>query len=276
VHLDLGGRSYDLTHRALVMGILNRTPDSFYDRGATYGFDAFLRRAEQLVADGADILDVGGVKAGPGPEVTEPEELDRVVPAIDALARRFDVPISVDTWRASVARAAYGVGAVVGNDISGFADPDYLLEAAKADAAVVATHIRLSPRVRDLDPQYDDVVAAVAELLTDRAARAAAAGIPADRIVLDAGLDLGKTADQSLVLLRASDVLADLGYPLLLSASNKTFLGVLFDLELTDRREASLSAAALGVTLGCRLLRVHDVAGTCRVRDTLAAVMEQQ
>ena len=166
VHLDLGGRSYDLTHRALVMGILNRTPDSFYDRGATYGFDAFLRRAEQLVAEGADILDVGGVKAGPGPEVTEAEELDRVVPAIDALARRFDVPISVDTWRASVARAAYDVGAVVGNDISGFADPDYLLEAAKADAAVVATHIRLAPRVRDPDPQYDDVVAAVAEFLS--------------------------------------------------------------------------------------------------------------
>jgi len=274
MHLDLGGRSYDLTHRALVMGILNRTPDSFYDRGATYGLDALLARAEQLVADGADLLDVGGVKAGPGPEVTEAEELDRVIPAIDALAARFDVPISVDTWRASVARAAYAAGAVVGNDISGFADPDYLDEAARAGAAVVATHIRLAPRVRDPDPRYDDVVGTVAAFLADRAERALAAGVRSDRIVLDAGLDLGKTADQSLTLLRGSPSLAALGYPLLLSASNKTFLGVLFDLDITERREASLAAAALGVSLGCRLLRVHDVAGTRRIRDALLAVME--
>src|ERR1700684_627526 len=106
------------------MGILNRTPDSFYDKGAPFGFDAFVRRAEMVVREGADILDVGGVKAGPGPEVTEAEELDRVVPAIEALRARIDVPLSVDTWRAAVARAAYGAGAVVGNDISGFADPD--------------------------------------------------------------------------------------------------------------------------------------------------------
>ncbi len=274
MYLDLGGRSYDLTHRALVMGILNRTPDSFYDRGATYGLDALVQRAAQLVADGADLLDVGGVKAGPGPEVTEPEELDRVVPAIEALADRFDVPLSVDSWRASVARAAYAAGAVVGNDISGFADPDYLDEAAKAGAAVVATHIRLAPRVRDPDPRYADVVGTVAAFLADRAARALAAGVRPDRIVLDAGLDLGKTAEQSLTLLRSSPVLADLGYPLLLSASNKTFLGVLFDLDITERRDASLAAAALGVSLGCRLLRVHDVAGTRRVRDALTAVME--
>jgi dihydropteroate synthase len=272
--LDLGGRVYDVSSRALVMGILNRTPDSFYDKGATYGLDALLARAEQLVGEGADILDVGGVKAGPGPEVTEEEELDRVVPSIEALARRFDVPISVDTWRAGVAAAAYEVGAVMGNDISGFADPDYLAVAAKAQASVVATHIRLAPRVADPDPHYDDVVAEVAGFLSERAQRALAAGIPAERIVLDAGLDLGKTAHHSLDLLRGSPALAGLGYPLLLSASNKTFLGVLLDLAIDQRRTASLSAAALGVTLGCRVLRVHDVAGTCRVRDALAAVME--
>ncbi|MGO9455768.1 MAG: dihydropteroate synthase [Acidimicrobiales bacterium] len=272
VHLDLGGRKYDIGQRALVMGILNRTPDSFYDRGATYGLDALMARAEQLVAEGADILDVGGVKAGPGPEVTEAEELDRVVPAVAAVARRFDVPVSVDTWRASVAGAAYEAGAVVGNDISGFADPDYLAVASQAGAAVVATHIRLAPRVADPDPRYDDVVAEVARFLAERAGRALAAGIPPERIVVDAGLDLGKTAGQSLLLLRGSPALAGLGFPLLLSASNKTFLGVLLDLDLDRRRTASLSAAALGVTLGCRVLRAHDVAGTCRVRDALAAV----
>jgi len=273
VHLQLGGRRYDLTNRALVMGVLNRTPDSFYDRGATYELDALLARAETLVAEGADILDVGGVKAGPGPEVTESEEMERVVPTVEALAKRFDVPLSVDTWRASVAGEAYAAGAVLGNDISGFADPDYLATAAGAGAAVVATHIRLAPRVPDPDPHYDDVVADVARFLEERAQRALDEGIPADRIVLDAGLDLGKTADQSLLLLRASPRLADLGHPLLLSASNKTFLGVLLDLDIGQRREASLAAASLGVTLGCRILRVHDVAGTCRVRDALADVL---
>ncbi len=270
--LTLGDATYDLTHRALVMGILNRTPDSFYDRGATFALDAFFERAEALAEAGADILDVGGVKAGPGDYVGEDEELDRVVGAIEALVRRFDVPVSVDTWRASVARASYRVGAVMGNDISGFGDPDYLAVAAEAGAAVVATHIRLAPRVADPDPHYDDVVAEVAAFLAERVERALAAGVGADRIVVDAGLDLGKTSEQSLALLRASDTLSGLGYPLLLSASNKTFLGVLYDLAIGERREASLIAAALGTTLGCRILRVHDVAGTRRVAEVLAAI----
>ena len=144
--LILGGRRHDLTHRALVMGILNRTPDSFYDKGATFELDKLWARAEQLVADGADILDVGGVKAGPGPEVSEAEELERVVPVVAGLVARFDAPVSIDTWRAAVARACYAEGAVMGNDISGLADPDYVTAAAVHGAAVVATHIRLAPR----------------------------------------------------------------------------------------------------------------------------------
>jgi dihydropteroate synthase len=270
--LTLGDRTVDIRYRAVVMGILNRTPDSFYDKGATFGFDAFLRRAETLVDDGADILDVGGVKAGPGPEVTEAEELDRVIPAIEALAARFDVALSVDTWRASVARQAYRAGAVVGNDISGFADPDYLPAAVEAGATVVATHIRLGPRIPDPDPVYDDVVDAVATNLSLLTERALAAGITADRIVLDAGLDLGKTAPQSLTLLRASGRLADLGHPLLLSASNKTFLGVVLGLEIGQRREASLATSALGAMLGCRVMRVHEVGAHRQVCDLMAAI----
>jgi dihydropteroate synthase len=272
--LTLGDRAYDLSTRALVMGILNRTPDSFYDRGAYWDMDAFLARASSLVSAGADVLDVGGVKAGPGPDVDEQEELDRVIPAISALLARFDVPVSVDTWRASVAAAGYEAGAVMGNDISGFADPEYLPNAAAAGATVVATHIRLAPRVADPTPVYDDVVAEVSAFLDERARWAGAAGIPADRIVLDAGLDLGKTWQQSLLLLRASDQLAGLGYPLLLSASNKTFLGKLLDLEVADRHAASVAAHALGVTLGCRIVRAHDVAGTRRVCDLVAAILE--
>lgn len=256
------------------MGILNRTPDSFYDRGLYWDLDSFYRRAEQLVADGADLLDVGGVKAGPGPEVSEQEELDRVVPAVAALRDRFEVPISVDTWRAAVARESYRAGAVVGNDISGFADPDYLLEAARAGATVVATHIRLGPRIPDPDPHYDDLVAEVSAFLVERAERARAVGLGDSQIVIDAGLDLGKTAWQSLELLRASDRLADLGWPLLLSASNKTFLGVVFGLEVGERAEATVAAHAIGVSLGCRILRAHDVRSARRVADTVAAVLE--
>ena len=272
--LILGGRRHDLTHRALVMGILNRTPDSFYDKGATFELDKLWARAEQLVADGADILDVGGVKAGPGPEVSEAEELERVVPVVAGLVARFDAPVSVDTWRAAVASAGYAEGAVMGNDISGLADPDYVTAAAAHGAAVVATHIRLAPRVADPDPHYDDVVGEVEAFLLERAGRARATGLPPERIVLDAGLDLGKTAAQSLTLLRASARLAGLGYPLLLSASNKTFLGKVLDLELAERGVASIGTAALGIAWGCRIVRVHDVRGTCRARDALAAVSE--
>ncbi len=271
----LGDRVYDVANRVLVMGILNRTPDSFYDAGATFELDALLRRAEQLVAEGADVLDVGGVKAGPGPEVSEAEELDRVIPPLEALRARFDTPLSVDTWRAAVLRPACDAGAVLGNDISGFSDPDYLPTAADRGASVVATHIRLAPRVPDPEPHYDDLLGEVRAFLLARAAAAGAAGLASEQIALDAGLDLGKTPAQSAVLLRESAALASLGYTLLLSASNKRFLGELLDLAIDDRRDASLAAAAYGVMRGCRIVRVHDVAGSvrvCRMIEAVAAV----
>jgi dihydropteroate synthase len=275
--LLLGAHRFDITHRAVVMGILNRTPDSFYDKGTYFGFDDFLRKAEQLVGEGADFLDVGGVKAGPGPEVSETEELERVVPAIEALRARFDVPLSVDTWRAAVARACFDAGAVVGNDISGFADPDYLPVCAAAGASVVATHIRLRPRVPDPSPEYPEgVERAVLDFLADRAAQAEAAGIPPERIMVDAGLDLGKSEPQSLQLLRTSDQLAALGYPVFLSASNKRFLGDLCGTDVVDRRDATNAAHALGIALGCRVLRAHDVRGARRTAAVVAAILEAQ
>lgn len=275
MNLDLGATRFDITHRAVVMGILNRTPDSFYDQGAYYEFDDFLRKAEQLVADGADFLDVGGVKAGPGDEVTEAEELDRVVPAVEALRARFDLPLSVDTWRASVAKACFEAGAVVGNDISGFADPDYLDVCAAAGASVVATHIRLAPRVPDPDPQYDDVVLSVCEYLTERAGRAIAAGIPRERIMVDAGLDLGKSEPQSLILLRSSDALTKLGFPVFLSASNKRFLWTLLDVERGSAGDSTMAAHSLGIALGCRILRSHDVRNGRRVADMMASILAE-
>jgi dihydropteroate synthase len=273
--LVLGGRRFDVARRVLVMGIVNRTPDSFYDHGTYFELDKSLRRAGELVSAGADIIDVGGVRAGPGPEVTPTEEIDRVVPAIEAICARFDVAVSVDTFRAEVAEASFQVGAVLGNDISGFGDPEYLPVAKRYGASVVATHIRLKPRVNDPDPRYpnDDVVSACEAYLIDRVGRARDAGLTVEQVILDAGLDLGKTTPQSLELLRASARLASIGPCLLLSASNKGFLGDLFDLKIDERHDATMAALAVGVVGGCRILRVHDVEGACRISRTLEALL---
>ena len=277
VPLRLGDVRYDLQRRVLLMGIVNRTPDSFYDHGAFFALDAALHLAEDLVGAGADIIDVGGVRAGPGPEVGAAEEIDRVVPAIAAIRDRLGVPVSVDTWRAAVADASFEAGAVLGNDISGFGDPEYLTVAERHGASVVATHMRLVPRLEDPDPVYPDgdVVAAVEHYLLERLARANAAGLENDQVIFDAGLDLGKTTPQSLELLGASARLASLGPALLLSASNKGFLGELLGLRVDERRDASVSAAALGVCLGCRILRVHDVEAAGRAARTVLAIMDR-
>ncbi len=270
--LALGDTRFDITTRALVMGILNRTPDSFYDGGQYWDFDEFLRKAGGLVEDGADFLDIGGVKAGPGPEVTPDEEMERVVPAVEALRARFDLPISVDTFRASVLREALAAGACVGNDISGFADPAYLPTAAAAGASVVTTQVRIGPRIPDPEPIYADVRSDVVEFLR-RPAAALAAGIPRERIMVDAGLDLGKNPAMSTELLRHSDDLVALGFPVFLSASNKGFLGELAGTDVDDRRDATFGAHALGIALGCRILRAHDVKGNRRLADMMSEVL---
>ncbi|MGH9117386.1 MAG: dihydropteroate synthase [Acidimicrobiales bacterium] len=282
--LELGARRYDVTTRALVMGILNRTTDSFFDAGRYYDFDAFLRKAAELVTAGADILDIGGVKAavladGEGPFVTESEELDRVVPAVEALASRFDVPLSVDTWRASVARASFEAGAVIGNDISGFIDAEYLPVCAEAGASVVATHIRRRPEVGGPDPADDvhgPVIEAVRAHLAAKAAMAEAAGVPGERVMLDAGLDLGKPPEASLELLHGTPRLVELGYPVFLAVSNKDILGWLHGTAVSGRQNGTNAAHALGVALGCRILRAHDVRAARRICETIAAILEAQ
>ena len=274
--LAIGPRVYDMGQRALVMGILNRTPDSFYDQGATFELDDLLRRADDLVAAGADLLDVGGVKAGPGPEVAEEEELDRVVPAVAAL----DLPLR----RARLGRHLAGVGGQgVLRSRRGRGQRHQRLRRSRLPGRLRRgrRHRRGHPHPpRTSGPRPRAALRRRRRLgdgfLLERARRAEAAGIPPDRIVLDAGLDLGKTAEQSLALLRASDRLAALGYPLLLSASNKTFLGVVFDLPIDQRGAASLAASALGVALGCRIVRVHDVAAHRQVRDVLWAILRTQ
>lgn len=272
--LELGEKHrFDISTRAVVMGILNRTPDSFFDKGSYFSFDDFVTKAESLVDEGADFLDIGGVRLKPGEEVGVDEEIERVVPAVEALVARFDLPISVDTFRAQVARACFEAGAVVGNDTSGFADPDYLRTAAAFQASVVASHVRTAPRLADPDPHYDDLVPDVSGFLAERAEWAEDAGIPKQRIMLDHALDLGKTFPMSAELLRRSDEIAALGYPTFLSASNKGFLGLLTGAPVGERGEATHAAHALGITLGCRVLRAHDVKGTRRIADAMSEVL---
>lgn len=272
--LTLGDRIYDLSTRALVVGILNRTPDSFYDAGETYELNALVDKAGVLVSEGTDVLEVGGVKAGIGDYVSVEEELDRVAPAVEELKKRFDIPIAVDTWRTKVVEEALKVGAVMANDISGFQDTGYLEAVSRAQGTVVATHIRLKPRVYDPEPVYDDVVKTVKQYLEVKVADALRAGISPDRIIIDPGLDLGKSTEHSISLLGASPLFAQMGYPLFLAASNKDFLGEFLGLGIDERGDATCSALSVGIILGCRVLRVHDVRSACMVRNTLERLVE--
>src|SRR5918996_803342 len=252
-----GRRTFDFGHRVAVMAIVNRTPDSFYDRGATFGFEAAVAAGERALAEGADWLDVGGVKAGPGPPVTEAEELDRVLPLVEALRGRSDAVISVDTFRPGVARRALAAGADVVNDPSGLHDPR-LAEVA-AEAGRVVMHTGGPPRTRPHRPAYADVVAEVRAFLADRAALARQRGVPAERLIVDPGHDFHKNTFHSLELTRRLGELADLGYPLLVALSNKDFVGETLDVPLDQRLEGSLAAATFSILAGANILRVHQV-----------------
>src|SRR4051794_23095343 len=257
--LHLGSRRFDLAERPVVIGILNRTRDSFFDRGAHYELDRLLARAEQLVADGADVLEVGARPGGVGiADVPPDRERDLAAETLAELRSRFDVPLGVDTTRAAVARAAFAEGAVLGNDMSGFLDPGYLPAAAAARAAVVATHIRKPPGVPDPDPVYTDLLGEVCSRLSTLARAAEQAGIDRERIVLDPGIDLGKSWQQSLQLLGRFTDLAALGLPLLLAVSNKIFLRRALALEDAPLDVATAAACALGAMHGGSVVRVHD------------------
>jgi dihydropteroate synthase len=260
-----GRRTFDFGRRVAVMAILNRTPDSFYDRGANFGFGAAVAAGERALAEGADWLDVGGVKAGPGPEVTEAEELDRVVPLIEALRGRTDAVLSVDTFRPGVARQALAAGADVVNDPSGLRDPQVAEAAAEAGAGLVVMHTAGPVRTRPHRPAYADVVAEVRAFLLDRAALARQRGVAAERLILDPGHDFHKNTFHSLELTRRLDELTGLGYPLLVAFSNKDFVGETLDLPVDQRLEGSLAAAAFAVAAGASIIRVHDVQATVRV-----------
>jgi dihydropteroate synthase len=255
------------------MAVINRTPDSFYDRGATYELGAALTAADLAVQAGADILDIGGVKAGPGDEVTVAEEIRRVVPVVATLRERHpEAVLSVDTWRAPVGAAVAAVGADLLNDAWGGADPGLAHVAAEYGLGLVCAHAGgLAPRQRPHRPAHPGLTGAVVASLTAEAERAVAAGVSPDRIVIDPAHDFGKNTWHSLELTRRTADLADSGWPVLVAASNKDFVGEALGLGLAERGEGTLAVLAVCAWEGARLFRVHDVPAA---KEALAAVTQ--
>jgi dihydropteroate synthase len=258
----------------VVMAIINRTPDSFYDRGATFGLAAAVERVDRGVADGADMVDIGGVKAGPGDEVDAAEEIRRTVDLIAAIrAAHPTLPISIDTWRAEVAREALAAGADVVNDAWGGVDPALPEVAAAAGAGIVCTHAGgLPPRTRPHRVRYDDVVADIIARTTALAQTAVAAGVDRDRVLLDPGHDFGKNTRHSLEATRRLDELVATGWPVLVALSNKDFVGETLDVPLEERLTGTLAATAVSAWLGARVFRAHDVAATRQTLDMVASI----
>jgi dihydropteroate synthase len=269
----LGRRTFDFSREIAVMAIINRTPDSFFDRGATFALDSALAASDRALAEGADWLDVGGVKAGPGPEVSEVEELDRVLPLVEALRARTDAVISVDTFRSGVARRVLAAGADVINDPSGLHDPKLAEVTGEAGGGLVVVHTGGPPRTRPHRPAYHDVVAEVGAFLADRAEQARRAGVAAERIVVDPGHDFHKNTYHSLELIRRLRELTKLGYPVLVALSNKDFIGETLAAPLEERGEGSLAAAVVSVLNGASIVRVHAVAPTVRAMRMTEAIL---
>ncbi len=259
--------------RPLVMGILNVTPDSFSDGGAFLDPARAVAHAEEMVRGGADVLDVGGESTRPGAgEVSAAAEIARVIPVLERV-RDLGVPISIDTTKAAVARAALAAGADWINDVSalGF-DEEMGRLAAEAGCPVVLMHMRGSPRTMQSDVHYDSVVDEVLDYLVDRARTAEALGIARDRILLDPGIGFGKAPHHNLQLLRAVPRLVETGYPVLVGASRKSFLGACFGQEPGQRREGSIAAALAAAAGGAHVVRVHDVVETRRALDVWSGI----
>ena len=265
-----------MTDRPLVMGVVNVTPDSFSDGGRFLDEAAAVAQARRLIAAGADMLDIGGESTRPGAEpVSEAVELARVAPVIEAIRRESAAPISVDTVKPAVARAAMAAGADVWNDVTALAgSPDSLETAAGLGCGVVLMHMQGEPRTMQAAPHYQDVVAEVAAFLAARAEAAVAAGVRREKIWLDPGIGFGKTVEHNLALLAHLDVMTALGFPVLLGASRKRFIRALDPrgAGVADRLGGSLACALAGAQAGCAAVRVHDVAETVQALEVWAAI----
>ncbi|MBK6763109.1 MAG: dihydropteroate synthase [Micrococcales bacterium] len=256
------------------MAIINRTPDSFYDRGATYAQDAALDRVDEVVAQGAQIVDIGGVKAGPGQPVDAEEEKRRVVSFVAEVAARYpDLVISVDTWRAEIGEAVCQVGATLLNDAWGGHDPALAEVAARYGVGLVCTHAGgLTPRTRPHRVHYPDIMAAVLDDVLGQAERAVALGVPRSGILIDPGHDFGKNTRHSLECTRRLPEMVETGWPVLVSLSNKDFIGETLDRPVGERLVGTLATTAVSAWLGARVYRAHEVAQTFDVLHMVQAI----
>ncbi len=273
VDLILGGRSFD-SETFLIMAIVNRTPDSFYDKGASFADADAIQRVTEAVEAGADIIDIGGVKAGPGQAVDAAEEIRRTALFVAAVRTSFpDVIISVDTWRAEVGRIACAEGADLLNDAWGGWDPDLAAVAAEFKVGLVCTHTGgATPRTRPHRVHYDDVVADAVNSTVKEAERAAALGVPRESIMIDPGHDFGKNTYHSLELTRSLGTMVDTGWPVLVSLSNKDFVGESLDKPVNERLIGTLATTSISAWLGARVYRVHNIGETRQTLDMVSAI----
>jgi dihydropteroate synthase len=271
--LVLGPRSF-AADEPVIMAIVNRTPDSFFDQGATFTDDAAFAAAERAVAEGAAILDIGGVKAGPGEEVTTEEELRRIVPFVAELRKRHpSTVISVDTWRHEVGEAVCEVGADLLNDAWGGVDPLLAEVAGRYGAGIVCTHAGgAEPRTRPHRVAYQDVMADILERTLALAERAVSLGVPRESVLIDPGHDFGKNTRHSLEATRRLPEMTGTGWPVLVSLSNKDFVGETLDRPVGERLLGTLATTAVSAWLGAQVYRVHQVAETRQVLDMVASI----
>jgi len=270
-------REFLLGRRPWLMGILNVTPDSFSDGGLYLDAEAAAERGLSLAADGADIIDIGGESTRPGADaVPADEEIRRVVPVVEALRKRSPVLISVDTTKADVARHALAAGADIINDISALRfDPGLAGVVAGAGAGLVLMHMKGTPRTMQVAPSYEDLLGEVRGFLEHRLREAVAAGIPAERILVDPGIGFGKRLEHNLTLINRLEVFEDLGRPLVLGPSRKSFIGKILNAPPQERLEGTIAAAVVGVVRGAHILRVHDVREVGRALRIAEAILDE-
>ncbi len=268
-----GPRTIDFSRHVALMAIINRTPDSFYDDGATFALDAAVAAALAAVTDGADWVDIGGVPFAPGPALDADEECERVVPVVAAVAAASDVIISVDTFLPEVAARSIAAGATVINDTTGLSNPEIASVVAESGAHLVITHSLALPRTAYPRPQYGDVVTEVAAFLSAKIELALSLGVPAGKIIIDPGHDLNKNTVHTLEITRRFNEIAALGFPALAAVSNKDFIGETLDQAKGGRMEGSLASGVICILGGARILRMHNVAAASSAIRMTEAVL---
>ncbi|MEA2015814.1 MAG: dihydropteroate synthase [Actinomycetota bacterium] len=272
--LEIGTRKFNLDKKVIVMGVLNVTPDSFYDGGFYFEKEKAYKRVENIVGEGADIIDVGGMSTRPGSKPVNPEEeMDRIIPVIQHVKKNYNILISADTSKPMVAEKAIEEGAHIINDVSGLsAGRDMADVIAKRDVSIIIMHIKGAPENMQKNPQYDNVIDEIYDFLEDKTAKALECGISPGKIIIDPGIGFGKTLEHNLEILNKIKEFTMLGYPVMIGASRKSFIGSILDLPVDERLEGSIAAAVYSIMNGVSILRVHDVKETMRAIEVAGRI----